>query len=261
MNMKLPDGTILVFVFELVRVGDLRVDHTYQRPCDGREKGMADSFERHRIGVPCVSRRRDGSMWIIDGQHRIAAMRLLGLDDEQVMVEMYHGLTLQQEAHLFNKKNEGAKRVHALDRFRAELVERDPVALDIQSILAKQSLSIAAGRSNHTLACIAAVKTCHLKYRNLARVVSVLRSWGSHVERWDGQIVKWLGLFINKYPQLDDVRLIRALNKSMSPLEFRSDVRATSRLVSGSKNSLAVAMLRDAYNKGLRTSSRLGADE
>lgn len=247
-------------VFVMVRIGDLRVDHSYQRPLDGREKKMAKSFSRHRVGTLCVSRREDGSLWLVDGQHRAATMRSLGLEDERVMAEVYDGLSIADEAALFDERNDGAKRVSALDRYKARLVARDPVALQIQSILAGNGLSVSAARSRHSVNCIAAIEQVHLKYNNLGRVTAILRDWGTHAERFDGQVLKWVAKFLAKHPEVDDVRLSRKLLDSFSPLELRAEVKMLARTTGrASRQTIAVDRIRAAYNKGLRASTKLEA--
>jgi len=75
-------------------------DLGYQRPTDKKRAArIAQNLNPNRLMVVTLSERADGNMAIIDGGHRVAALRLLGYDN--VWAHVLHGLTPQEEARLF----------------------------------------------------------------------------------------------------------------------------------------------------------------
>src|SRR4051794_31726791 len=52
----------------------LQVDPTYQRPLNDRKRlRIASAFNWAAFGVLICARRPDGTIWVIDGQHRLSA--------------------------------------------------------------------------------------------------------------------------------------------------------------------------------------------
>ena len=68
-----------------VRLGDMRVSPKAQREFrKAHAESLAANFDLEAIGFPVVS-LRGGDYWIIDGQHRIAALKLNGFDDDDLI--------------------------------------------------------------------------------------------------------------------------------------------------------------------------------
>ena len=65
--------------FDTLDVADLQVDSgSYQRALQKRLVGsIRDDFVPAGLGVLTVGRREDGSLWVVDGQTRAAAMKEL----------------------------------------------------------------------------------------------------------------------------------------------------------------------------------------
>src|SRR5690242_16192920 len=71
-----------------------------------RAKRIAQTIDPDALGVLYVSKRRDGTYVVIDGQHRRGAFIELGWGDQKMPCHVYHGLTLADEARLFAEFNE-----------------------------------------------------------------------------------------------------------------------------------------------------------
>ena len=88
-----------------IPLNQMKVNPLAQRDLNqARVDHLAASFDLEQIGVPTVS-SREGSYWIIDGQHRMEALRSCGFHDEAVQCWVYEGLTSEMEAELFLKLN------------------------------------------------------------------------------------------------------------------------------------------------------------
>lgn len=86
-----------------VPIASMEVSPLAQRDLNqARVDRMAADFDLEQIGTPTVS-KRDGTFFIIDGQHRIEALRQIGWGDQQIQCWVYHGLTEQDEADRFLK--------------------------------------------------------------------------------------------------------------------------------------------------------------
>src|SRR3990167_4119708 len=92
----------------------------YQRTLDeARVKKIVDNYDPHLIGTILVARRSDGSLWVIDGQHRVAALRLLG--HSVVLATVYADTTDAGEALLFVAANSNRGPPNQWEKFRARL--------------------------------------------------------------------------------------------------------------------------------------------
>lgn len=77
---------------------------------------LCENMDLDRIGRPTVN-YRDGAYWIIDGQHRVEALRQFGFTPtDKIEVDLYEGLTEAEEAEVFLKLNT-VLAVSAFDRF------------------------------------------------------------------------------------------------------------------------------------------------
>ncbi len=140
------DATKHNYRFEYVRVADLKIDPTYHVPERFREKRAlryAAPFDEDRLGIVTVS-NRDGTLWLIDGNHRRAAASLVGL--EYLYAKVYIGLTLQQEANIFIGLSDQVP-LSGMDLWVARRVDRDPVVLGVEEILDRHGAVIGRGGS------------------------------------------------------------------------------------------------------------------
>ena len=125
-----------------ISVSNLNVDHTYQQ--DVKTKLVNDIYEHldpDLLGVIKVSLRADGSYWIIDGQHRYLAVRNSG-QYLTMRCEVHTGLTVPQEAHLFNQLNTRRKTVNTFNRFKSGIQAGHLDALFVQRVLTEVGLVV-----------------------------------------------------------------------------------------------------------------------
>jgi hypothetical protein len=95
----------------------------YQRQTNGAQvQRIVNNFNEAKLGMPVVS-ARDGQYFIVDGTHRVAALRRLGF--ESAMFIVLQGLTYQQEADYFRRQNENTRGLTLYTRFKAGLESGD----------------------------------------------------------------------------------------------------------------------------------------
>jgi hypothetical protein len=91
------------------------------------------NLDRDKLGVIIVSSREDGTYWVIDGQHRVAALKALG-DTDPVTCVVYDGLTTDREAKMFTAQGD-SRRIHPIDLFYAKVAAGDPESVQINQII------------------------------------------------------------------------------------------------------------------------------
>ncbi|MHB1155021.1 MAG: DUF6551 family protein [Eubacteriales bacterium] len=115
--------------------------YDYQRDLNNsRTQRIADNFDANKVGVLTLSRRSDGTYAVMDGQHRLCAMRKLGITEVNCVV--INDLTYEQEAKFFREQAKNTQIPNALADYRAGLAEANIHYLNIQSILDKNGYKV-----------------------------------------------------------------------------------------------------------------------
>jgi hypothetical protein len=101
---------------------------------------MELNYDLDLAGVIVVNRRRDGSLWVIDGQHRWIAAKRAG--EIEMLAQLFTGLTVEQEAAMFRELNSNASPATATQKFKADLVAGDPKAVAIDQVVRRSGTRV-----------------------------------------------------------------------------------------------------------------------
>lgn len=112
---------------------DLNVDHSYQRPLVPKHKKIAAEYDADAFGVPLVGQRDDGTLWIVDGQQRIAAKKILG--HKTVRVDVFASKGPEHEARVFKLVNMNRTKLSSLELFHAMLAAGDETCHAVKEIV------------------------------------------------------------------------------------------------------------------------------
>src|SRR4051812_9862706 len=124
------DGKEVTKIVGTVKVDDLLSDHRWQRHVSKRAETIGQNWNDSLAQTIVVSRRKNGDLIVIDGQHRAAGARMAGVPE--LVAEIHEGLTAREEAELYDRLNTTRASITALDRFRARVFYRDPTAMSIK---------------------------------------------------------------------------------------------------------------------------------
>lgn len=141
----------------LLNVDVLKVDHTYQRPLDiYHVSAMAHNFDLKKLFRIAVNERPNGDFYIVDGQQRVGAIKLLG-GNYMIDCVVYHLDTVEKEAALYYHLNWDRKNPTSYDRWRARLALGEPDVVRIQAAVDHANLRLA--KSGNALRTIKAIGT------------------------------------------------------------------------------------------------------
>lgn len=240
-------------------ISQLMVDLSVQRPLDERRaNSIAGDLNLDAIGTPCISDRGRGRYAIIDGQHRIAALRISGWTNEEILCEVFTGLSLADEAAMFRLRNNTAKPQY-LDKFRVKLVEGDASALAVMDILRKYKWLL-PGQEGDAEGRFMAVYSLERIYnvdkagqnKNVAeKTVAVLtKAWGHTDATVDGRLVDGLGRFLLRYGDAVDIEnLAEKLTKSGTATSLLGKARTLRSLLNVTMSDAIAEILVEIYNK------------
>lgn len=193
----------------------------YQRLVDEREVDRLIRDWDDRLLEPVVVSYRGGRFNVIDGQHRVAAMRKMN-GDQNVMVrcKVYSGLTYEEEAALCWKLDKAKKRL-SLSQATNALVESglDAEATEIKRLMNCEGFTWALGRKNNKEYEVAATRAVINAYRTLGSV-GLLRlfrllgdTWHGDVHSLTAPVINGMALFLKTYDtELNDRTFVKRLS-------------------------------------------------
>lgn len=204
--------------FETVRLRELISDPTFNRPLrEGWLAKLEAQFDVSRLGRIAVSRREDGSLVLIDGQHRVEVLRRKGVpeDTKVIPADVYSDLSREQEAELFVYLN-NTKMVSAYDKFHALRAAGDVETCTINRIVEMQGLRVGIGAKDGVVGCIDALRrlysTGEPKGAILARTLSTADlAWGTTHEAYSSALLRGIGLYLNSHRDVESNDLAEAL--------------------------------------------------
>jgi hypothetical protein len=244
------------FLIELP-VQTVLIDPIIQRRLDQtRVHKIASNFNRDAIGVLTASRRTDGRYYALDGQHRKAAMELLGLGDELVQVKAFNGLSTRDEAVLFRLLN-NTKHPQPLDIFRVQILEKDPVALRMFELLTNHGWKFRIGIKDGNFMAVSTLRRLFDSDPVMAETaVNVLcLAWGNRYGTLNDKLLAGLGrLLIRRGDQMDVNHLITRLQGVPGgPREVLNRATTISEAMKMTHANAVALILVEIYNEALRS--------
>ncbi len=177
----------------------------YQRSLNNkRVQEIAADFDECIANEPKVS-ARDGKYFVFDGQHTIAARKMLnGGQDLPILCKVYTGLSEQDEAVLFAQQTGFAAKVYPGAKIRALVFAGDPDATAFLKATesAGLSLSFNQSRGQNRIGC---VSTAYDVFRSVGAEIYVeaLRiiaaAWDGHKDSLRTETVQGVAEFVKLY--------------------------------------------------------------
>ncbi len=237
-------------------------DRDYQRAIDPtRIRRIIEEFQSGGLGTVTISLRPDGRRVVVDGQHRVAAVRTVGYQGK-LLCNQYTGLTLADEAAMFLLLN-NTKQVAPIDKFRARVIANEPQALAISKVLQAHGWSVKAGGDDGYFAAVAAAEKVYAgagvlkrgEHPELLGVVlsTIVGAWGHSPKGAHNLIVSGLGQLYGRYlEQVDTGKVVSELAK-MTPHMLIGKANALKEARGGTVASALAEVVTGLHNKGRRT--------
>lgn len=244
--------------YQKLSTKDLTIDTLYQRDLDKKRVGKIV-----REYDPCLSNivkvsYRDRRYYIFDGQHTVAAEKLIHGKGTDVIVDckVFHGLTRLDEMELFVQQNGVSSAVRANDKYKAlfNLGDKDVVGMVRAAELAGIRIDFRSSVAPNKVVALSTLMKSYLKLDRTAfiEMLSCLReSWDGISESFTGEILKGMALFFQTY--YGDFN-VKELSKSLSRTSPSAIVREAKGYGVSHQNATYYAriILRE-YNKRRRS--------
>ena len=243
-----------------VLISDLKVSDLYQRPQrKSFVKQIVKNYNSDAFLEVVVGRRSDGSMWVIDGGHRLAAAVLMGWTTVRAHVRSSIGS--EYEAYLHGILNTKVKQTeHQL--FKSRFEAGDPETLGICAVVNKAGFAIDMNDGYHRWPFLRAIKAIRLAYRKdcLKEVLDVIGvAWPGDSQAIRIEYIKGLtSLFKIHGDRVDIERLKNVLGK-VSPANL--EAKAFAFKMTGRRSVPMRMAIEVEYDRRLGPDRRLGSSE
>jgi hypothetical protein len=188
----------------------LLVDAMYQRSLNkDRVTRIVKSFNPRQFGYLKVS-YRDGQYYVIDGQHRLAAAKILGYTT--LPCNVCDGLTQQAEADDFRVQQDNMSRIHTRDQFRAAIAAEDDESVRIAKAVSEYGFKLpGTGVSAKSVDCINSIGTLQRIVRGSADGLKILdltlrlvrMTWGGQNKSAHGFVLSGTAAFVKRFVNKD----------------------------------------------------------
>lgn len=247
-----------------IPVALIHVDQRYQRPLVlDRAKRYAANLDMAALAAVIISQRADETYWVVDGQHRLEACKLVEpAPITELLCWTGAGLTIEREAELYYECNHQRGNPNALQVFRSRLMFKQPEAVELDALLRSIGYT-AATEGGHKAGDIRAIGTIERVFTEwgadvLREALTVLRqAWPNERKPLEGHLVRACAQLLRTY---DDVlvreRLILKLGRvTLSTLQAEASPWKKGTGV-GPATAFAYAMAQ-IYNMDLKSTPRL----
>lgn len=213
---------------EILSTGDLYSGQPYQRPVLERAVNKLVRAWDPRLLTPLVVSYREGRYNLVDGQHRVCAMRKLNSGkDVSVLCKVYHGMTYEQEAELYFKMDQAHGHLRLSHAMKALLESgSDAEVTDIMRRLNEAGFTWALDRSTGEPFEIQSTRAVISAYRQLggaafSRMLGLLaKTWNGTPNSLKASMLSGMALFLKTYEtEFDDATFVKRLS-AVDPSEI-----------------------------------------
>ena len=242
----------------------------YQRVLNNaRVKRIADNFDPARVGVLLLSKRGPHSYAIVDGQHRLCAMRQIGVPDAVCIVVV--GLSYEEEANYFRIQTRDTNALSAYSLYKAGVQAKDEHFLRIEAILLKNEYTVGLSAEPMVITAVNTLSRVMTMQGEAAldlALQSIRDAWHGDSTALRREMLAGVAEFARRYATRFTAETFRQRLGNLLPadlfFEYRSRCEGRVNTNSAFKPiylQIFCSMLRDYYNKGLGSTSKLRLKE
>jgi hypothetical protein len=224
---------------------------------------LASNLDLNKLGFPIIN-HRDGIYWVVDGQHRVYALKENGFVKDNLDCEVYEDLSDAEMADLFIGRD-NRRQIAPYDKFHVSVTARYKRETDILRAVESNGQKVSRDR-NEGISAVGALGAVYDRSGDvvLGQVIRTINlGFGGDPFAFDRAVIEGLGLLYNRYNGKTNEK---SLGQRLSSLrqgarELLRKAEAIRERTGNQKKHCIAAAVVDIYNKGLgpRDSHRLPA--
>jgi uncharacterized protein DUF6551 len=213
---------------------------------------IASELDLNKLGFPVIN-HRDGIYWVVDGQHRIYALKQNGFEKDVLDCEVYEDLTDAETADIFLGRDD-RKPIPLYDKFHVSCTAGHRRERDIQRAIESNGQKISRTKDGG----ISAVGALGAVYDRAGDVVlgQVIRTinlgFGGDPMAFDRAVIEGLGLIYNRYNGRTNEKELgaRLATLRQGARELLRKAEAIRERTGNQKKQCVAAAVVDLYNRG-----------
>lgn len=224
---------------------------------------LAQNMDLNKLGFPIIN-HRNGVFWVLDGQHRIDALKQCGFKDDVLDCEVYEDLSDEEMADIFLGRDE-RRAINAFDKFHVACTANHRRECDIRRAVESQGAKISRRREENCISAVSALG--HVYDRTSETVVgqvvrTIKNAYAGDPASFDSALIEGLGFVFNRYNGRTNEKEL-ATRMSAVPSGARGILRRAESLrekTGNQKIQCVAATIVDIYNRGAgKGSTRLAS--
>lgn len=232
---------------------------------DRNVRRIAENFNPELFGVITVANKNGVDRYhVIDGQHRVAALKLMGYTDQLVPAVVREIHTAHEAAEVFIGLN-SARKPGAIDHFRAAVTAQHPAECEVSALLAALGFRVGfdAGKPNVIAAVTAlmAVHSAHGPQVLKGALETIKATWPHERDALNGAVIQGYGTLLAEHAhEIDTRRLVSTVSKKHTATNLLAAAKASRGMYGGRMFENVVRVVAATYNNGIRGSGRISID-
>lgn len=217
---------------------------------------IAADLDLNKIGYPIIN-HRDGHYWVLDGQHRIYALKQNGFANDVLDCEVYEDLTDEEMADIFLGRD-ARRAIAPFDKFHVACTAGYTRETGIRRAVETQGVRIGRAKEDHTVSAIGTLGKVYDKAGGgkngevvVGQVVRTINNaFDGDPSSFDRALIEGIGLVFNRYNGLTNERELteRLAAKGVRSILQRAEAQ---RLRTGNlKGQCIAATVVEVYNRG-----------
>lgn len=247
-----------------IEVSNLRVvwPSAQRSARDGKVEAIKKNFDPDAFGVVAVTLPNGNGIYhVIDGQHRVRAVRELWGEGEKVPCMVLNGRTQAEAAHIWSLMNGDRTMPYPVDRFKVAVTAGRPEEVDVSKIIKSLGYRVSMDSDDGSISAIMAVMGVYRDYgaAHLTWALGTIQeTWGKTRDSTNGAIVQAYAMLLAEHPTVERPRLVQKVAKQYTPARLLGAAKTHREMFKGRLATSIKELLVQSYNHNLRTSARLG---
>lgn len=198
----------------------------------------------------------DGIYHVVDGQHRMAAIRSLYGEDEMVPCRVVNATSPARAAIIFDKINTGRRLPSGIEKFRVRVTAGSETEVAINKVVTWLGCRIESGDSPNSIRATGALLNVHNAFGLdvlKEALVTIRGTWANDKGALEGPIIEGYGALVGAHRgHLDWKRLREKTATSYTPGRLLGQAKADKEALGGRISDGVRRVLIRNYNQGIR---------
>ena len=222
----------------------------------------ADHMDPDAFGTIVVTLPNDEGVYhVIDGQHRVAGVRIIWGDDEKLPCNVVNAKDPKRAAELFTKINTARSAPNHIEAFHVAVTAGHEAECTVNKLLVQLGYRVSNERNDGVIRAIGAVMNVYKSHGlNVLRdsLLILGATWGKQQDATDRALIRGYAHILSENPHIDKQRLVDTVGAQYRPSQLVASAKGAREMFHGSLAENIGRIVASAYNRNLKKEKRIG---